>query len=450
MRTLVFSQTDSNTFNIVSEIKIIGNKTTKSQIILREIPIHIGDTIAATNLDKSIEEIKNNLLNTSLFNFVNVELVYFNNTYISIYITVEERWYWWPIPVFEVEENNFNTWWETKNFNRANYGLFLAKENFRGRKERLVFKLQKGYSDEAQIKYYKPYLNKNQTQGIYFGLNYKTNHEITYGTSNNIKDYYKNNTKIVQKEFNITIDYEFRPKLYNKHLLGLKFSAYNILDTVINLNADFLSKGATNLKYASFYYNLKRDKRNFKSYATKGYYFNLILEKNGLKMLNNSINSFSTVLTFNKYWQISLRNFLATGITFKTAYNLNEYHLLHGLGFRENLVRGYELYYINGSNYYFSKLQWRYALLPQKVFYLPSIKAQKFNKIPLNIYGGLFFDTGFVDGNQSNNNFLNNKNIYGYGVALDFVSYYDLVFRMEFSINHLHQKGLFLHFVAPF
>ena len=130
------SYSQENGILIVKEFKIIGNKTTKENIIFREIPFKINDTIEKNRLDEILERTKSNLFNTSLFNFVTVEPVYFDENTISIYITVEERWYWWPIPIFDIEETNLNTWWLNKDFNRVNYGLFLAKENFRGRKEK--------------------------------------------------------------------------------------------------------------------------------------------------------------------------------------------------------------------------------------------------------------------------------------------------------------------------
>ena len=127
------SAQDSTSFVIVNEIKLIGNKTTRDHIIIRELPFQVGDTILVQDLPKTIERSQSNIFNTSLFNFITVEPVYFNDTYISFYITVEERWYWWPLPVFEIQETNFNTWWQTRNLDRANYGMFVAKENFRGR-----------------------------------------------------------------------------------------------------------------------------------------------------------------------------------------------------------------------------------------------------------------------------------------------------------------------------
>ena len=43
-----------------------------------------------------------------------------------------------------------------------------------------------------------------------------------------------------------------------------------------------------------------------------------------------------------------------------------------------------------------------------------------------------------------------NEFLYGYGLGIDFVTYYDIVFRVEFSANKFGETGLFLHFNAPF
>ncbi len=40
------AQDSTNTIQIISEIKIIGNKTTKAHIISRELPFAIQDTIS--------------------------------------------------------------------------------------------------------------------------------------------------------------------------------------------------------------------------------------------------------------------------------------------------------------------------------------------------------------------------------------------------------------------
>ena len=63
---------------------------------------------------------------------------------------------------------------------------------------------------------------------------------------------------------------------------------------------------------------------------------------------------------------------------------------------------------------------------------------------------GAYLDMGYVDSKTlKSNNFLTNTFLYGGGLSLDFVSSYDIVFRVEYSINKMKEHGLFLHFVAP-
>jgi hypothetical protein len=38
---------------------------------------------------------------------------------------------------------------------------------------------------------------------------------------------------------------------------------------------------------------------------------------------------------------------------------------------------------------------------------------------------------------------------FGYGIGLDYVTYYNLVFSVEYSLNRMGESGLFLHFAAP-
>jgi len=44
---------------------------------------------------------------------------------------------------------------------------------------------------------------------------------------------------------------------------------------------------------------------------------------------------------------------------------------------------------------------------------------------------------------------LNNKFLYGTGVGLDFITFYDVVVRAEYVFNRNHEHHFFLSFVAP-
>ncbi len=299
------AQEDSSIVNVVQEIKIIGNKTTKEQIIIRELPLKLGDQIPSEELDNLLQRAKSNLLNTLLFNFVTVDPVYFDKKNISIYVLVEERWYWWPMPIFEIQEPNFNTWWEDKNLDRLNYGLYLAKENFRGRKERLVFKFQDGYTEQFGMRYYIPYINKKQTQGINFKFLYSRNHELTYATTNNVRDFYKNDNEYIRKHIEAGVGYDIRPKLYNNHGVYFKYTSINVSDSVLMINRDYLPDSTSELSYFSLEYTVKRDKTNFRSYPTLGYYMDFSIVKDGLGLLDNDLDKLFLTSQVKKYWQLS-------------------------------------------------------------------------------------------------------------------------------------------------
>jgi hypothetical protein len=36
----------------------------------------------------------------------------------------------------------------------------------------------------------------------------------------------------------------------------------------------------------------------------------------------------------------------------------------------------------------------------------------------------------------------------GYGLGLDFTTYYDIVIRVEAAVNRMSQPGIYVHFIA--
>jgi len=120
------------------------------------------------------------------------------------------------------------------------------------------------------------------------------------------------------------------------------------------------------------------------------------------------------------------------------------------LGYRGDLVRGYDPYVINGENFTLFKSGIKYAIVQPKSFNVPVGLPQSFTRIPYALYANLFFDTGYVrDKRFYQNNPLSNKWLYSYGAGLDFVTYYDLVLRGEFAITGNGKSGIFLHLTAP-
>ena len=113
----------------VSNILIIGNNVTKAEIILRELTFSKNSSFTTKELNEVIEKSKQNLINLKLFNFVEI-LTQIDDNNVKIVIDVTERWYFWPYPILEVSERNFNSWWSEfsssnySDFSRLNYGVF--------------------------------------------------------------------------------------------------------------------------------------------------------------------------------------------------------------------------------------------------------------------------------------------------------------------------------------
>ncbi|MBL7837735.1 MAG: hypothetical protein JNM67_09475, partial [Bacteroidetes bacterium] len=91
----------------VEKIDIIGNRRTKSSIILRELTFAEGDTIL--NWNYHAEQSRKQLINLFLFNEIKLS---HDSGIVKVIVT--ERWYLWPIPILDYADRNFNQWWLTK------------------------------------------------------------------------------------------------------------------------------------------------------------------------------------------------------------------------------------------------------------------------------------------------------------------------------------------------
>ena len=75
----------------------------------------------------------------------------------------------------------------------------------------------------------------------------------------------------------------------------------------------------------------------------------------------------------------------------------------------------------------------------------------QFKKSHYSLYLSVFTDLAYVIDNQnSQNNDLSNSLLFGRGCSLDYVTYYDKLLRIEYSLNRLGEKAVFLHFSSPF
>jgi hypothetical protein len=158
-------------------------------------------------------------------------------------------------------------------------------------------------------------------------------------------------------------------------------------------------------------------------------------------------------VTGNLMFHQKLANRIYFYNTTKARYSSEKFmpHALsRGLGYNE-FLSGYESYVMDGSDYVISKYNLKIEVIKPTTRTLPLIGMEQFNKVHYAVYFNMFADAGFVNNDfpDPTNTMVNNWQ-FSTGVGIDFVTYYDQVFRIDYAINRYGEHGLFFHIETPF
>lgn len=441
----------SDTTFVIDNIYISGNKHTKGNIILREIELKKGDTVYLHRLLHKIKKSRQNLINRSLFNTVEITPKRHDYNKVDLYVEVTERWYIWPIPIFTYADRNFSVWWESKELSRLNYGVNLQVNNFRGRMEKLYAVLQGGYDKTLQFDWQLPYINKKQKWGIEIFAGATFNHETDYKLQNNKLVYFHEEKSYSRKWYSGKISATFRPKYYFVHSLTLGFDYREYADTLLKLNPDF-AYSKSKFSYLSLEYNFKYDFRDYAPYPLKGFYVEGDVKEDGMGLFSKEVSQLSLYMIFDQYIPLYKRWYFAYSLAAQVIPNsYRPYFIQDGLGYSPIGIRGYQLYVVRGNWIGQFRSNIKFAIIPKRPSILDFIKTEKFNRFFFGLYANAFLDGAYIASPipKDDDSTLNNKFLYGTGVGLDFVTFYDVVIRAEYVFNGNHEHHFFLSFVAP-
>ncbi|MCU4177537.1 POTRA domain-containing protein [Carboxylicivirga sp. N1Y90] len=434
---------------VVGQIIISGNKVTKQRVILNELVFSYGDTIMVNKIGEAIKNSRNNLLNTSLFNFVSITYAKRDNNELIFHVKVDERWYWWAFPIFEYADRNFSSFLESKDWSRVNYGVYLKRDNFRGRKERLKMRVRVGYATQVSLLFDSPEYRRKTGWGVEFNVVAKN--QLSYRTIDNRPEFILFDEGMAQYQYNSGIYYAYRSDFYQRHNLKLSHFAYNVNDSVIGLNPNYLTEGDSELQFLTLGYSYNYDRRDSKAYPLKGRKVTLELQKHGLGVLTNKLDDLSFGVQVQEY--IELSRLFHYGATFEGVASTSDhlpYILKSGIGY-DSFINGYELYVIDGTKRALLQNRMLFTLLEPRVKNIGFMPLSQFAKIHYAFYLKAYFDMGYawLDSPDVSNTLANDLQ-YGYGLGIDMVTFYDKVVSFNYSFNKLGQHGFFMHINLDF
>ncbi len=446
---------DSIRYYQVGQIIITGNDKTKKGIILREMTVETGDVYEQNELNLILEADRKKILNTRLFNTVKITVLPPYNNRTDILIEVSERWYTFPIPIFSLADRNFNDWLQNRgaDFSRVSYGLKLYQNNTRGRNERLRLDAQFGFTKRFAIAYEMPYIDKSQRHGLNIAAQYAQNRNVAYRTVDHISEFLDSDDLLLERRF-LRLGYTFRNSFYVRHNVNISYNNNTIADTLLLESPNYFNDSSNSQKFFSITYQFIIDRRDVFAYPLNGYYFQAIVRKEGIGIYKD-LDRIEAILRYTNYTPLGKDYFFSNySVAYISAPERQPYSTLSALGYSSDYLRGYELYLIEGQHLLLNR-----TTLKKKIFstdfYAGFMPIEQFRRIPLSIYLKTYLDMGYARNyefyeQEGLNTRLTNKYLFGTGLGLDFVTFYDAVIRLEYSFNGEKEGGLFLNFKKEF
>lgn len=440
---------DSTALLKVSIVDITGNRKTKRYIIEREMRFKPGDTIIAARLYDKLEESRQLIYNTNLFETVILTPRFLEGNTISVTVTVKERWYIYPTPQFQLSDRNFNEWIERYNadLNRVTYGIKFAHYNLSGRRDQLRVFLLNGFSRNISAVYSAPYSNRKLTEGFSIGAGYSESRAAIFGLSTNNLPlrYDRIDRGFVRQNMFVSGSYISRKGFYKRHVFSIGYAYNKVEDSVISkYNPGYFNNGDKNhIGFPEFGYAFQYINTNNINYPLTGKTYSVSAIKRGVDF-SGKANMLTLTGVYNRYFSLGKKWYHAVNasgfikLPFKQPY-INQ----PGMGYNEFYLRGLENYVIDGVASWMVRNTLKKKII---AFNIPvPIKNKFVSKVPFQFFAKTFADAGYSYNKYGPNTQLGNRFLYTGGFGIDMLTLYDINFSFEYSFNQLGQKGLFLH-----
>ncbi len=402
------SRADSTQTFALNKIILVGNRSTKSYIILRELPFKEGDRIT----DADVAYARERVYSTGLFTKVLTQTALVSKYKKDLLIYVEERWYIWPYPIVGFRDR-------VVSWNRLYAGLGILDMNFSGLADKLAGMFALGYDPFVSITYNCPSIGENKNYLVWLGANY------AHGQNLGLQSGYSSG----QFDNSFGELYVGMGKRLNVYSVVSMWTAYNyVARNSADSNSAALSPNGKDV-FASVQFEYNFDSRDLKVYATEGTYVDFILEKDGL---GESLVDFGRAsFDLREYLPVSDFFYLAGRVhgSFAEGPEIPKYdHVFYGYGER---IRGMFNEIIEGESVLGGNLEARIPIVKSLYLELPWSPLEEFRSNRFGLYGEFFGDVG--ETSNKNLNLILNGALYGYGAGLAFLLPYDLIFQIDYA-----------------
>ena len=426
----------------ISAIEITGNKKTRDYIVKRELPYQVGDLLSKDSLIILNTLAQQQLFNTALFLETNVSSETIDSSSVKIKIQLKERWYIFPIPYFRWVDRNFNQWWNEQNrsLDRVNYGINFRKANATGNNDKLTLGYISGYTHQAILRYQLPFIDKQLKFGMGLALAQFNQREINYKTVGNKQVFIRTEDNI-RKGYRANVNLTYRPNLFERHALQVGIGNESISDSAFAIVPNFLPNHKKAFSYIDLNWSYSKVRFDYNAYPTKGASTEIALFQRFSKESNLSAIQFRQIVA---HPITPARFILAESLTIGRTMQQSNYSDRKLMGYGLMQMNGLDYYVVDGNAATLFK-----AAIHQRIgsYTVDNPITKKFLPyVKYTFWVKAFTQLGYVYSQEKNKaNPLANSLLRTAGIGIDLISIYDFVLNMEYSINQLGDKGLYLH-----
>ncbi|HTK80743.1 MAG TPA: BamA/TamA family outer membrane protein [Bacteroidota bacterium] len=406
---------------VVANVAIFGNNQTKAFVILREMSLREGTRITR----QQIEYDRNRIYSLGLFNQVEIGVVPAVDSMAMLVVTVHERWYIFPYPIFGLKDRDWS---------KAFYGFGILHNNFLGRNEKIYTSFVFGYDPSIKLTYRNPFLSEEGKHFLTASVAYSKirNRSLLAqaGTDNFDERHYSAGLTVGQR-------------MGIAHTVWLSLGYESVSVTTYQPGRTLSPEGEDRFPIIGAGYAY--DSRDLLEYPSRGSFAQFTVTKFGFPGNLYDVVRYATDLRH----YIPLGNdFVIQGRVFgdmAAAGPTPSYNRTY-FGYGER-IRGHFKEVIEGEHIFGVSAELHYALLPPRYFKIGFLPDQ-FSVWKFGISAALFADAGSAW--FRNDPFALNRFARGYGVGLHFLLPYSAVARLEYALNEVRHGEFIFDLGAAF